>query len=141
MKTKKTLLEEAANQLDNIKRMVHEAKREQMELSATVRTTIGQLDEASATLLALKEAENEYGKLNDEKARTAAALYCAILNMSLNAKGENARGTADVDNCITTAGYVLYAFLGGQAKREINNNDLFKSTPNKTEQRRAGRRL
>ena len=44
------------------------------------------------------------------------ALYAALLSMNRKA------GSSGPDSVIN-AGYILYAYLGGQAKREISYND------------------
>ena len=48
----------------------------------------------------------------DEKAKNAVAMYGAIIKMNERA---GAKGADSVNN----AGYVTYAYLGGQAKRDI----------------------
>ena len=54
----------------------------------------------------------EYGSITDEKARNTVALYSALLGM-------NQRAGADGTEAVQNAGYVMYAYLGGQARRDI----------------------
>ena len=77
---------------------------------------LNNLKEISLSIAALSEAQQKFGEINDDRARNAAALYGAILSMN-----EKAGSTGDVS--VENAGYVLYAFLGGQAKREIHYHD------------------
>ena len=66
----------------------------------------------SDTLLAITEAQKEHGEVTAEKAKNVVALYGALLAM-------NEHAGADATDSVRNAGYVVYAYLGGQAKREI----------------------
>lgn len=50
----------------------------------------------------------------EEKAKTVVALYVSILAM-------NEKAGSEPDTSIKNAGYIVYAYLGGQVKREIIN--------------------
>ena len=63
--------------------------------------------------MAVIDAQKECGVVSDEKARNVVALYAALLGM-------NARAGAPGIDAVKNAGYVMYAYLGGQAKREIS---------------------
>lgn len=63
---------------------------------------------------AISESQKKYGIITEEKAKTVVALYAAILAM-------NEKVGSDPDTSIKNAGYIVYAYLGGQAKREIIN--------------------
>ena len=52
------------------------------------------------------------GEITDDRAKNVVALYGALLSM-------NERAGADAADSVRNAGYVVYAYLGGQAKREI----------------------
>ena len=54
----------------------------------------------------------EHGSITDDRAKNVVALYGALLSM-------NERAGADPADAVRNAGYVVYAYLGGQAKREI----------------------
>ena len=71
------------------------------------------IKQLSDNVLAAIEAQKEFGSITDEKARNAVALYSALLGMNL-------RAGADGTEAVRNAGYVMYAFLGGQAKREVS---------------------
>lgn len=67
----------------------------------------------SDTILAITKAQYDHGIITDEKAKNIVALFAALLNMNLKAG-------ASGDDAARNAGYVVYAYLGGQAKREIS---------------------
>lgn len=107
----KILIQEAQNQVTEMQELVNSLRREFLQLKKKIETVAG-------TLLDIAQAQEEHGAFTDEKARNAVALYGAIINMNERA---GAKGTESVNN----AGYVTYAFLGGQAKRDIRyeNNE------------------
>ena len=51
--------------------------------------------------------------MSDEAARNVIALYASLLNMGIKA-------CADPAEAVSNAGSILYAYLGGQAKREVS---------------------
>ena len=65
-----------------------------------------------AGIAVITEAQREHGAITDEKAKNVVALYAALIGMSEKAG-------ADATEAVRNAGYVLYAYLGGEAKREI----------------------
>ena len=99
----KVLIAEANNQVSEMKKMVSDLKKQYLELEAK----IGKINEVLTSVL---EAREEYGAITEEKARNTVALYAALLNM-------NKKAGASDDECISNAGYVTYAYLGGQARR------------------------
>jgi hypothetical protein len=70
----------------------------------------------SDTIQSIAEAQSEYGTITDEKAKTVVALYAALLIM-------NEKAGADGSDAVRNASYVVYAYLGGQAKRQITYMD------------------
>ena len=63
-------------------------------------------------LLSRIDAVNDLSDdLTDERAKNALLLYSALIQIG-SKKG------ADIDKIIENAGYIVYAYLGGQAKRE-----------------------
>jgi polyhydroxyalkanoate synthesis regulator phasin len=101
----KMLIQEARQQVDEIKALVDKLKGEYNELK-------GRLDNLSSTLHAVSEAQEQHGSVTDEKARNIIALYGALLAMSQKAG-------ADAEDAVRNASYILYAYLGGQARRDI----------------------
>ena len=102
----KTLIQEARLQVKEMSDIVISLRKEYLVLKEKVETVAG-------VLLAIAEAQEEHGAFTDEKAKNAVALYAALLNMNERA---GAKGEASVNN----AGYVTYAYLGGQARRDIH---------------------
>ena len=108
---------------DDGKTLIAEAKRQVAEMSKTVRLLTkdyeelkAKIDSIAGTLTTINEAQEQYGSVSDEKAKNIIALYAALLSMNRKA------GSSGPDSVIN-AGYILYAYLGGQAKREISYND------------------
>ena len=52
------------------------------------------------------------GEITDDRAKNVVVLYGALLSI-------NERAGADATDSVRNAGYVVYAYLGGQTKREI----------------------
>ena len=88
-----------------MKALVDKLKGEYNELK-------GRLDNLSSTLHAVSEAQEQHGAVTDEKARNIIALYGTLLAMSQKAG-------ADAEDAVRNASYILYAYLGGQARRDI----------------------
>ena len=101
----KMLLQEAKQQVAEMQALVDRLKDEYTNLQ-------GKLDSLSSTLLAVSEAQEQHGSVTDEKARNIIALYGALLAMSQKAG-------ADAEDAVRNASYILYAYLGGQARRDI----------------------
>jgi polyhydroxyalkanoate synthesis regulator phasin len=101
----KMLLQEAKQQVAEMQALVDRLKDEYTNLQ-------GKLDSLSSTLLAVSEAQEQHGAVTDEKARNIIALYGALLAMSQKAG-------ADAEDAVRNASYILYAYLGGQARRDI----------------------
>lgn len=95
------------------KRQVDEMRETLSSLQADYLSTKAKMAAVSDNILAITEAQNDYGKITDEKAKNVIALYSAILSM-------NEKRGADPTEAVRNASFVLYAYLGGQAKREIN---------------------
>jgi len=101
----KMLIREAQKQVAEMQTLVNNLRKDYNDLKKRI-------SGISDMLLAINEAQKAHGAITDEKARNVVALYAALLSMSQKAGGE-------ADEAIKNAGYVTYAYLGGQAKREI----------------------
>ena len=101
----KILIKEAQHQVSEMQTLVNGLRGEYKEL-------LQKISAVSDTLLAITEAQKEHGEITDDRARNVVALYGALLSM-------NERAGADATDSVRNAGYVVYAYLGGQAKREI----------------------
>ena len=104
---------------DNGRILIREAQRQVSEMQALVNslkaeytTLLQKMNNISDTILAITEAQDTHGAITDEKAKNVVALYAALLAM-------NEKAGADGIDSVRNAGYATYAYLGGQAKREI----------------------
>ena len=104
-KDSRVLIMEARQQVSEMKKMVNGLKDEYRDL-------MKKMEEAAGILTAVTETQKEYGDITDDKAKTVVALYAALLSM-------NNRIGANPSESVRNAGYVLYAYLGGQARRDI----------------------
>ena len=108
---------------DDSKILIHEAKQQVTEMRELVfhlqqdyYSLLEKMESVSDTILSITEAQNEYGTITDNKAKTVLALYAALLSMNEKAGAEGAEA-------VRNASYVVYAYLGGQAKRQITYTD------------------
>lgn len=91
-------------QLANINEAAHKAMAKLDDIKYQTR-------EMSEVIKGAVEAQDKYGEVTDEKAKTVIALYGALLEMGRKLG-------CDCDRNLESAGYIMYAFLGGQAKRD-----------------------
>ena len=101
----KKLIQEAQWQVSEMQALVNELKSSYVELQKKIA-------DVSQELLSIIKAQAEYGGVTDEKAKNVVALYAALLKMNEDTGAK----PADIVN---NAGYVVYAYLGGQAKQNI----------------------
>ena len=101
----KMLIAEAKHQVDEMQETLRNLKADYYAIKAKMETI-------SDNVLSVMDAQNKFGEITDEKAKTVIALYSAILSM-------NEKRGADPTEAVRNASFVLYAFLGGQARREI----------------------
>lgn len=106
--------------------MIRSTEKRLDEMDQLYKELSDKVKSVSDTILAIKSATEEYGDISDQKAKDAISFYAALL-----AVGEKYTG-ADV----VGAGYMVYAFLGGQAAR-IN----YSYEPNDDARRKAVMRL
>ena len=101
----KILIQEARRQVSEMQNLVNKLRQEYDGLKQKI-------GEVSDTLLAITDAQKEHGEITDDRAKNIVALYGALLTM-------NDQAGAEPSESVRNAGYVVYAYLGGQAKREI----------------------
>ena len=101
----KLLINEARQQVAEMRSLFLKLKNEYDNL-------VSKMNSVSDSILAITEAQKEHGNVTDDKAKNVVALYAALLAM-----GEKAG--ADPADIVKNAGYVVYAYLGGQAKRDV----------------------
>lgn len=102
----KVLIQEAQRQVKEMQSLVISLRKEYRELKEKIEAVAG-------TLLDIAKAQEEHGALTDERARNVLVFYAALLKM-------NERTGAKSSENVESAGYVTYAYLGGQAKRDIH---------------------
>lgn len=98
------LLDEAREQVKEMREIVHDLRKQYTEI-------VRQMQEITGTLQGLKEAQEQYGAITDEKARNAVALYMALISVAQKAG-------ADGGDAVENAGYSLYAYLGGMPRNK-----------------------
>ncbi len=108
---------------DDGKALIHEAHKQVSEMQKLVirlhhdyNAIIDKMNTVSDNILSITAAQDEYGTITDEKAKNVVALYAALLKM-------NEKAGADGADAVRNASYVVYAYLGGQAKRQITYAD------------------
>ena len=120
----KVLIAEASRQVERMKDMVDKYAAKHKEIMEAI-------EKLSHVFEVLVEAQATHGVPTDEKAKNTIALYGSLLAMS---ERMGASGVLSVEN----AGYITYAYLGGQASRNIVYTE---SKPDPYQQKVAGRRL
>ena len=106
----KVLMQEAYRHVAEAQRLVNDMKEKQRNVTELIES-IGQ------TVSAIASAQGEYGFDSlDERAKSALCMYSAILDM-------NKKVGVSGDESVDAASYCVYAYLGGQAKREITLHD------------------
>ena len=106
--------------------MISRAESELKKMRETHSKLASEVESISKTILAIEKSQKEWGEISDQKAKDAISLYAALLAVSKEYGGTDIGG----------AGYMVWAFLGGQARR------IFESKPIKQgqiERRGAGR--
>ena len=91
----KLLIQEAKNQVKEMRELVLEAREQYSEISDVTRE--------------IAETQKKFGNITDEKAQNALALYAALIAI-------NERIGAKSTDSVTACSYIAYAYLGGQAR-------------------------
>ena len=106
----KILLREAQGRVKEMEATVASLRKDYYEMKKRI-------EGVSDTLLAITQAQEQYGTVTDPKAQNIIALYGALMTMN-EKKGVPAADSA------ASIGYIMYAYLGGQAKRDVNYNPI-----------------
>ena len=106
----KILLREAQGRVKEMEATVTSLRKDYYEMKKRI-------EGVSDTLLAITQAQEQYGTVTDPKAQNIIALYGALMTMN-EKKGVPAADSA------ASIGYIMYAYLGGQAKRDVNYNPI-----------------
>lgn len=99
--------------LDEAKRKVEMMEEICDSLRSRYEGIVNSMDTISQNLQALTEAQEKAGDLEDSRAKDAIALYSALISVAM-------KSGADGASAVENAGYILYAYLGGQAARNVN---------------------
>lgn len=106
------MLKEADRRLGAMEAQAVNGSRRVRELEVEVRNAelslAKRIGEAESVFLAAKEAADEHGTLSTDTARETVALYGALIKMG-----------GGSEQALKNAGYIVYAFLGGQAREVI----------------------
>ncbi len=102
----KTLIQEAKNQVTEMEKLINSLRYEYIELK-------NKIDNMAGILTDILKVQEEYGATTDEKAKNAIALYATLIKINERVGGKDS-------DIINNAGYVTYAYLSGQARRDIN---------------------
>ena len=102
------LIAESARQVKEMRDMVFGLRKEYMTLADSI--------------LEIQKAQTEFGSITDERGKNALSLYASIMAM-------NEKSKVPPELSAESAGYILYAYLGGQAKRELTFADYEVHTP------------
>lgn len=100
----KMLMREAQLRVAEMQKTVDALRRDYEELKSRI-------NGISNAILAIQTAQEQYGDITDEKAKNVLALYAALLTMN-EKHGVSATVSAE------SAGYIMYAYLDGQARRD-----------------------
>ena len=106
----KILLREAQGRVKEMEATVASLRKDYYEMKKRI-------EGVSDTLLSITQAQEQYGTITDPKAQNIVALYGALMSMN-EKKGVPAAESA------ASIGYIMYAYLGGQAKRDISYNPI-----------------
>ena len=101
----KILIKEAQRQVSEMQKLVASLRTEYDELKQRI-------SDISDSLLAITEAQKEHGEVTEDRAKNLVALYGTLISI-------NEHTGADPADAVKNASYIVYAYLGGQAKREI----------------------
>ena len=83
-----------------------------ISLHSEYRALKKKVEETAGLLLDIANAQEEHGALTDERARNAIIFHAALLKM-------NERAGANGSESVESAGYITYAYLGGEARHDI----------------------
>lgn len=109
--TIRILLEEAG--------LVQIVREEVQRLARVNDEMVKEMKSVSSVIKDVSDAQKDYGTVTDERAKNALALYCSIVSASCALKKDNNpfRDALDFNEIVKSAGYITYAYLGGQARR------------------------
>lgn len=110
------LHEEACKVLTKMQNIVRGAERTYYDTIRKYSETIDKLAVISEKVGKLVELRDEIGAASSEKAKEAAALYSSLIALGVSSG-------ANPTTAVINAGYILYAYLGGQASITIEGKE------------------
>ena len=106
----KLLIREAQGRVKEMEATVASLRKDYIELKRRI-------EGISDTLLSITQAQEQYGTVTDPKAQNIVALYGALVTM-------NEKKGVPAAESVASIGYIIYAYLGGQAKRDVSYNPV-----------------
>ena len=106
--------------------MMQDVKEAKAAALAQAAEAEAKVKEISDVVLRIKEAADENGGLTDERAKNALALYASLIDVG---------GKVNEEVALESAGYIVYAYLGGQAARNIQYSEESAKAYKKREQK------
>jgi len=103
----KILVAEATN-------TVNEMKKQYLYIKNQYDSVLRKFNSLSDLILEVKEAQEKYGMVTDEKGYTVLAMFSALLCMC-------GKTSATADKSLESISHILFAYLGGQARGNVNN--------------------
>lgn len=121
----RALAEEAKREIAEIRNMRMKMEKFFFNIQRDYEQLAKKINSASSVIDAIKESQDDYGTVGSDKGKDLLSLYAAL--MSLNQKMR-----IDPNESAKQVGYMMYAYLGGQAKREITYTGDRSKNPRKT---------
>jgi len=103
----KILVAEATN-------TVNEMKKQYLYIKNQYDSVLRKFNSLSDLIMELKYAQEKYGTVTDEKGYTILAMFSAMLCLC-------ERTDASADKSLESISHILFAYLGGQARGNVNN--------------------
>lgn len=103
----KILVAEATN-------TVNEMKEQYLYIQSQYNNVLRKFNLLSDLIMEVKDAQEKYGTVTDEKGYTILAMFSAMLCMC-------EKTDATTDKSLESISHILFAYLGGQARGNVNN--------------------
>lgn len=112
----KVIMFETVNKVNQMLE-IHEKAKDDFEamMKEKEKKIIGlseQIEKLERSMIALKESENQYGKITDERALNAIALYDTVIRI-------NERCGCDGTKTLEGASYIVWAYLAGETENVV----------------------
>lgn len=101
----KLLKEEALRQAEESRKIVD-------SMQSDYETIKKQFEEIAFAIKEISETQDEFGALTDERAKNALTLFASLLRIIKKMQVDDA-------DAVGSTSYILYAYLGGQARQQV----------------------